>query len=647
MPAHSARQHRLPLLAAATLLLALAATAQVEKLSAGAHDAYRQKLPALLAATTSSDLRAHLEAAAAPTATPTTVANAVRVAEAVQGKEHTGPLVHFAIPAMSDYQRLPDLFPPDGQALATVTIIAARDEYEPGSFLLYPLRSLGKVTLALEPFTSAQGDVFPTENLDLKVIKVWYQNANAWYSYFGDTGLKLTPELLLNDEDLIRVDTERVQNFARLTEADGTVSYEWITPPLEFDRRYPEHYRKTTVFQPMKPNFRDAATLQPVTLDDGQFKQFFLTAHVAANTRPGLYTGAIAVSQGDTRLATVPVAIRVLPFQLPQPKTYHDPYKDYITASYSYICLEMIAEENGGDLKLAEEQFFKVMLNHRQHNQQYHKIRFPAYTYEHNRQLELMRQAGIKTDRVLTRGAPGDNFLEWRHNAKMLRQWYDQNLGHHQVFIQHGDEPPAAWVIAQRDRFAAYQEQGFKFFIAGGDQVFFKAGYIYDFFNNATDPEDREATRKWNDVGNAWVAWYARHHVGPENPAYNRRQYGLAPYLANYSATCNYAHHFGPYNDRRLTYRPMVFAYGCYDGVIDTLQWEGYREGVDDIRYATLLTSLARQAVASKNLAVVYAGRQARQFLAEFDLARANLNAARLEIIGHILKLRRLLGVEG
>ena len=84
--------------------------------------------------------------------------------------------------------------------------------------------------------------------------------------------------------------------------------------------------------------------------------------------------------------------------------------------------------------------------------------------------------------------------------------------------------------------------------------------------------------------------------------------HAAANYLANYSATCNYAHHFGPYNDDSTTYRPMVFAYGVHGGVLDTIQWEGYREGIDDIRYATALKRLAQTAARSPSLETRYAG---------------------------------------
>ncbi|MBP8789015.1 MAG: hypothetical protein KBH41_16400 [Azonexus sp.] len=66
-----------------------------------------------------------------------------------------------------------------------------------------------------------RGQALPASALDLKFVKVWYQNGNAWWSYFGDSGVRLCPELLVNDEDLIRVDTEKKANYARLVEPDG------------------------------------------------------------------------------------------------------------------------------------------------------------------------------------------------------------------------------------------------------------------------------------------------------------------------------------------------------------------------------------------------------------------------------------------
>jgi len=621
--------------------------AQVEKISADtvsrAEKSYtdlseKPELPAVI--------KNHLERAAEKKNNPKFLVNAVRTAEQVKDAE-PGTLVWYAVPPMSEVQYLPDAYPVDGQFKAPVRIVMAQDEYEPGSFLLYAFEDLGRTKLTLTPFKTADGKVFPASDLDLKVIKVWYQNGNGWYSYFGDTGLKLVPELLMNDEDLIKVDTENVRNWARLTEKNGSVSYTWITPPMEIDTRigHPS-YRSFCPFQPMRPNFQDAKTLRPVTVKEGEFKQFFLTAHAKKGQAPGLYKGFVQVSspKGSCR---IPVAIRVLPFELPEPCAYQDTKKPFLVSSYSYISFEMIMWENGGDFELAKKQLENTLADQVAHNQDMHMVRGNPVTYEFEFTNEVMRNVGMRKDYMMGGGIFGgygfDGGKAVNRQLARTQKKYVESLGYKSAFIGHGDEPGAGWVIQQRSMFEDYQSAGLMFFIAGGDQVFHAYGYGYDFFNTARRPEDPEATRRWNEVGHAWVAWYAVHHVGPESPCFNRRQNGLAPYLCNYSALCNYAHHYGPYNDQRDTYKPMVFAYGCGDSVLDTLGWEGFREGVDDIRYATMLKRLAEEADASPDIRIQHTGRAVLQYLSELDPASCDMAEVRMEMIRRILELRTIL----
>ena len=613
--------------------------AQIEKHSDDAVAAIMKDLPALRTSAANPAMKALLGKSG--TMSEKEQINAVRVAKALGGFD--GKVVHYAVPAMSEVQRLADEYPIDGKIFGTVRIIMAQDEYEPGSFVVYPLADEGKVEFKLTPFKTADGKVFPADKLDLKVIKVWYQNGNGWYSYFGDTGLKLTPELLLNDEDLFKVDTEKVQNYARVLDEKGNVSWLWVTPPLEIDKRYffPS-YRSASPFQYMRKGFEDAGTLQPVTLNGGEFKQFFLTVHAVKDQAPGLYKGAVEMVKNGQKLGAVPVTVKVLPFALPKPCSYADTDKPFLVSAYSYDGLDNIYAQNGGDFEHAVKILKATFANHVSHNQDMHMTSNP-FTFQGALYEKLMREAGMRSDYLMGGSVLGKNRLDMEHYAKLQREHFTK-LGYKDIFIGYGDEPPARWVVANRNVFEAYQKNGMKFFIAGGNQVFYSGGYFYDFFNTAKDPEDREATRLWNEVGHAWVAWYATHHVGPENPAFTRRQYGMAPYLANYSAICNYAHHYGSYNDRRETYKPMVFAYGTYGGVIDTLGWEGFREGIDDIRYATMLKRLAKEAIANKDdIKIRYAGQIVHQFFAELENDSADLNEARLEMINHILKLRAIL----
>jgi len=71
------------------------------------------------------------------------------------------------------------------------------------------------------------------------------------------------------------------------------------------------------------------------------------------------------------------------------------------------------------------------------------------------------------------------------------------------------------------------------------------------------------------------------------------------------------------------------------NGVIDTIQWEGFREGVDDVRYITTLEqAIERAPEAKRDLAD-----QARAWLRDADLASGDLDAARQQIADWIVRL--------
>ena len=89
--------------------------------------------------------------------------------------------------------------------------------------------------------------------------------------------------------------------------------------------------------------------------------------------------------------------------------------------------------------------------------------------------------------------------------------------------------------------------------------------------------------------------------------------------------------------------RGLVLVYSAREKVIDTITWEGIREGMDDVKYASYLKGLALEAAASTNGAVLDMGRRILAWLAYNDEERCDLDTFRLECINNILKLRKAL----
>jgi len=581
-------------------------------------------------------------------------ANTARSIEALAALKDSplanAPLVFYSVPAMSEIMRRPEVFPVDGSLGGELRIAAAKDEFEPASFVVQSFEDMPKLEFKISALKTSDGTSFPAENLDLKVVKVWYQNGNGWFSYFSDPGLELVPELLLKDENLIKVDNVEKANYARIDYQAGS-KYRWISPPRLIDSRYDEHgWRKFETFRPLAEPFADAATLQPVTLKAGEFKQFWLTANVPKNAKDGLYRGKIELNSSGKKIADIPLALRVLPFELPQAKAADG--REFLVTLYSCPSIFGLMDGNGGDRALAEKQLLSMMKDMRQHN-----LLHPMMNYQRGemlkRHLELMKEAGLPTRPIIGNtmpflghgGAPlGAKELSIaQKDSEAWQKFLMDTLGHTDDFLGSGDEPPASWVAKMRPSWKFYHERGLKIFTAGHEAMFVKGGYVYDMHPVAGYPEEEEKAKTWNTVGHARIGFYAGQHNGSENPAFVRKQHGLLSYLSGFNMVCNYEFALGPWNDRAYDlYKPMVLAYPTSTGLVDTIEWEGFREAIDDIRYATKLKDLANEAIASGKLERVYAGRKVLQWFALLDGQSVDLNFARGEMINKIMQLNGL-----
>jgi len=85
--------------------------------------------------------------------------------------------------------------------------------------------------------------------------------------------------------------------------------------------------------------------------------------------------------------------------------------------------------------------------------------------------------------------------------------------------------------------------------------------------------------------------------------------------------------------------RKHCYVYPTANGVIDTNAWEGFREGLDDIRYATTLRLAIEKGKSSRKSQVQNKARSAEKWLDEVDVESRDLNTVRLKMIDHILEL--------
>jgi hypothetical protein len=336
------------------------------------------------------------------------VALAVRVAEQINARKGTytlaaAPLTCYAVPAISPVKRLPSTFPEDGDLCGPLQIVAAKNEFQPAPFVIFPFADAEEAEMKASPLTR-KGGVIAAENVDLRVVKCWYQGGTAWYSYFADVfGKEMVPELLLHDESLVRVDTDTQDNYLRVDYPAGS-EYVWISNPLSVN----------VPFNAETEPVADAKTIQPFQLKAGEFKQFWVTVKVPKDATPGIYSGSIELTCGGAKAASIPLVVRVLPFELPKPMTYYDRNPEFYTLLYNDPQYAELLKMSAGDRAHADRKMLAIYENMRDHN-----ILNPLiedYTSQSReafiRQLELFKLAGLATDTIF--GAiPGTPPYAW------------------------------------------------------------------------------------------------------------------------------------------------------------------------------------------------------------------------------------------
>jgi len=568
-------------------------------------------------------------------------------------QQASAPLVAFGVPALSSIKRMPHTLPTDGVAGRMIPAVAARGEYSPLSFVVAPLTNIDKLEVRASALVSGQNRI-DASRVDLKVIKVWYQTATSWHSYFADpTSRVLIPELLLNDENLIRVDHQTQDNFLRVDYPEGS-KYVWISAPISVDDGKFNH-----AVEPVA----DSDKLLPVKLVAGESKQFWVTIHVPNDAAQGLYEGSIELLADGKTVTRLPLSIRVLPFELPLPRTYYDLDKPFMSLVYNHTDVSYHLDKNGGNLEQAIAKSRAELKNLREHNIFNHMMSGRRELTPNNEKslvldFQLIREAGFVEPIFNAFSASGSVFYPKERNPLRYQRYLDDArrvlelsqkiLGHSNLYFFGFDEPGMTVLLAQQDGWRDLQKLGAKIYSTSKESHYYAVGFSENIANYHGDPT-RDKSTKWTMLGHQLMN-YAAPHTGPENPEFNRRFHGLQLYKAMYSGPGNYKYYdqHKPWNDFASTqYRGFNLVYPTKTGVIDTMAWEGFRAALDDVRYATLLKMLAEEAFKSDNVDTVMAAKKAMIWFEETNEMTSDLDTFRLEMVNYILDLRERLGKAG
>lgn len=571
-----------------------------------------------------------------------------------------GKVTAFVVPAISQEIRMPYSLPADGEFSNRIQVAVALGEYEPVSFVVLPFEPVQRFEIRVSDLKSGASTI-PAAAVDAKLVKRWFRCGGAWLSYHADKGQRvLVPDLLLNDENLMEVDEARQVNRLRLSYADGVVYRDISQYSSSGDPS----------FDCLAEPVRDAPTLQPVVLPEaGRSQQFWLTIHVPEEAVPGLYDGVVQLLADGQEASDLKLELRVLPFALPEACTYYDPQRPFFGQLFNPLSKYM----SNGDPALAEQHKRVDLQNMRAHNMLYPNG--PSLQEEGERafirELELRKEVGLPV-RPLFTGHSGDRvwgripYKErtdealrqcrtlFAREARHLLDLVEKHAGHREVYFYGNDEAGGyVGLIAQ-------QEHSWETVKRLGGMT--RAAGWYDNFRFMADLQDmhsitsidKQHAELWHAVGGRLLN-YADPFASSENPLWFRRKMGMMMYLANYDGAMLLSFYNArvPWNEFAAdpggdgNYRNFSMVYAKVDGVIDTLAWEGLREGFDDIRYATLLKRQALKHRDSSDRALAREARRQLAWLAQIDGNAGDLDSLRLAMIDRILTLRTIETAKG
>jgi hypothetical protein len=536
----------------------------------------------------------------------------------------------YVVPPTNNTRILPSTILPAGMASRTVTITACKGEYEPATFVIQNTSSTnipGAVVAATNLVRSGGAETIPAANVDVRVVKCWWQAGSKIWDL---THKQLVPELLLKDDSLVRV-----SESAGTNELNVSGSYVLISDPNGVILNGVRTDFPATAQFPVQ----DADAIQPFDIPANSNKQIWVTVKVPATAIAGTYTGTITIGNtggGDAGIAeTVTLNVVVPGFTLlPPAQAYSLYYRGRLAATGT------ISSEGKNRAQFTAE--MKDMASH--------GVTEPTL-YGQGSDANLTQALTIRTEQGvnnsdlyylgLTVGSYGTDTAALQNEVSRVKALV-QPYGVTQLFLYGIDEQPLSPYVSQ---IAAVHTAGAKVFCAEGaanasDAL--SAGL--DLLISAGAPTNELATI-WHNSGRQ-IFSYANPQGGEETPASYRRNFGMTLCGQQYDGAMTYAyqHSFGNgWNDfDSLQYRDHNLTYPTANGVIDTIAWEGFREAVDDVRYATTLDTKILEVLAGGDAALKKTAKAAQAWLNTFLASTVDLDSMRARMTRYLLRLNNL-----
>ena len=525
-----------------------------------------------------------------------------------------------------------------------MSLMCARNEYEPASFLVEADHPLQSVMVSVSQLAGPAG-VLPCETVDVRIA----QKFNMAVTFAKET----IPWVLVHDPGMIKIVNHMPQHFRDL-------EVETVGPP-ENPIPVDEYRAGNSKINLLTKELIDTKTLQPGDIDG--FRQFWLTVRVPSDAQAGTYRGQVEISAANAASQRLTLEVTVPSFDLLPPRfeysvyypteldrkelseAQRDRYNPITAQQYLAECRNMVAHGCTNPNIYGGPQLDQDGNIHFTHLSQLLDLRekagmpqgVPLYMFDGGG--VIMKEGELTDEEKRASSAATRTVVAWVRDR-----------GYTDAYFMGGDEFSGDRLRAERDSFQAIGDGGGKVWVANqGDFVDIvgdllhrpvlshPGSHVVDYHQQwQVKPRDflmnRQRLVKWDPA--LWLMPHYQRSIrgahqhgnkifsyfdpqgGMQAPEQHRRHRGLGLWKAGLDGTMTWAYiHIytrtawldaPSIKDHGISWSQNAFVVRGPQDVLDTLSWEGYREGYDDARYlATLQDALSKAETAGKHTTLV------------------------------------------
>ena len=578
----------------------------------------------------------------------------------------TPPLFGWQVWPGTGERIVPTSIPPARATNATLRIVTARDTVASASFAIRSMAAFK--SLAIEPgdLKTADGISLPMDQLDLRVVKCWYQDANGWFSTDRATGdAVLVPELLLHDDTLVRIDSKTHENLVRTSSAGEPPVYQRLKAGAGGDVIPAVSFIAAD----------DTAKLLPISIAKKECRQFYLTIPIPASVKPGIYRGKLSLVGDGRKLGHIDFGISVIDHVLPEAFSR-------FSGRGSLDGEKVVSGSSSAPITTSPESFRAIATLPGGK----HSPAAVAFLAEIGLREPVLAPAdlpkvkdyfGGKLPKTLWIAAPDALQKEPKgapapaDAAKLAKEALATGVEDVRIYLP--ARPSGDGLATDLKAIEAVDDTGARAWVFVTDETYrpgaalirspMRRGYPrtlekveHELFWNrspdktcygATEYSDTRPCERWRAVGIPFYL-YSTLPVGVEDPSVWRRRLGLECFNFGYDGFIldRLVEPVDPWNDwATADHRSRTFLYPTKSGFIPTLAWEGVRDAITDVRYLSSMRRLAEAVryAGMKNPRLDIEGRKASRWLQGLKTKDAGLDAVRLDAMAWILRLQAFL----